>query len=101
MENKKEHLAYQDIFDHQTAEELAEYLEPLSAPPAAAPDTGTETSPVKQDEGIAELLKYNAMEYAADVKREELGTVLLTGATGFLGIHILKTLLDIEKGRII
>lgn len=96
MENKKEHLAYQDIFDHQTAEELAEYLEPLSAP-----DTGTETSPVKQDEGIAELLKYNAMEYAADVKREELGTVLLTGATGFLGIHILKTLLDIEKGRII
>ena len=93
-------VEYQDIFDHQTAEELAQYLEG-STPVQEHPEESGEGSLYRQEEGIGELLKFNAMEYAPEVKREPLGDVLLTGATGFLGIHILKTLLEEEQGRIV
>ncbi|MCQ2064203.1 MAG: SDR family oxidoreductase, partial [Fibrobacter sp.] len=97
-------IEYQDIFDHQTAEELAEYLESLgggkSSVSVATSIEGGEPGFVKTDPEIAEVLKCNSMEYAAEVKREPLGTVVLTGATGFLGAHVLKELLELETGRI-
>ncbi|MBO2516552.1 MAG: hypothetical protein CW338_04630 [Clostridiales bacterium] len=94
-------IEYQDIFDHQSAESLTEYLESAgrgaSAPAAKAEDSAFPG----QDEGVNELLRFNAMEHAADVRREPLGDVLLTGATGFLGIHILRELLGSEEGHIL
>lgn len=96
-------IEYQDIFDHQTAEELAEYLETLGGGKRAAPSTsieGGEPGFVKTDPEIAEVLKCNSMEFAAETERKPLGTVVLTGATGFLGVHVLKELLELETGRI-
>ena len=92
-------IEYQDIFDHQSAEELAEYLESLQ--PAVTQDQKhTKDELFHMDENIAELLKFNTMEYASEVERKPLGDVVLTGATGFLGNHVLKELIDNEYGKI-
>lgn len=103
-------IEYQDIFDHQTAEELAEYLESLggagsnavggnSAAAISAEDV-SEPGFIKTAPEIAEVLKCNSMEFAAETERKPLGTVVLTGATGFLGVHVLKELLELETGHI-
>ncbi len=92
-------VEYQDIFDHPTPEDLAQYVEAQARPePVAGPTVETA---VGGDPEINELLKHNTLEFAHLVKREPVGDVLLTGAVGFLGIHILKELLDRGEGRVI
>lgn len=49
---------------------------------------------------INELLAANVSEYVDLVADDGLGNVLLTGATGFLGIHVLREYLDRHEGRI-
>ena len=40
-------------------------------------------------------LVHNSVDYVTEIKApEDIGNVLLTGATGFLGLHVLKYLLD-------
>ena len=94
-------VEYQDIFDHQTAEALSDYLEPVHTDAVKAHSPQPEASLAVQNNAISELLLHNTVDYAAQVKRESLGDILLTGASGFLGIHILKELIDSEQGDII
>ena len=47
----------------------------------------------QNEEDQYSVLKYNTAEYVNEITPGDLGNVLLTGATGFLGIHILKELL--------
>ena len=92
---------YQDIFDHQSAQGLAAYLESVSgAKTGAGAGGGGGEGDVKSEKSIDELLSHNALEYADQVERKPLGDVLLTGATGFLGSHVLRDLIEIEEGRI-
>lgn len=89
-------VKYGDIFDNPTPEELSRFLETRDAP-AAPQNTENETAVTGT---TRETLRFNTVKYAAEVKRRELGNVLLTGAVGFLGIHILNELLQSEKGHI-
>ena len=100
LKSEGQKIEYQDIFDHQTAEELAEYLESLST--TAVDKKIEEDKKISSDQGdsISEVLKYNSMEYADLLERRSLGDILLTGAVGFLGVHVLKELIDIETGHI-
>ncbi len=88
-------VKYGDIFDNPTPETLAAFIEERDgvkkeeAKPAAAVEDKTR-----------EALRYNTVKYAHEVKRKPLGGVLLTGAVGFLGIHILDELLRSEEGHI-
>ena len=84
------HFAYSDVFSHPSARSLAAFLH------------GGQT-PADQDSNITEydytdidkLLKGNTLEAFASGERMKLGThILLTGATGFLGVHVLKELLE-------
>ena len=87
-------VMYGDIFDNPTPEELAVFIQGRGA---------SEKAPEKKQEKentAREALKYNLVRYAGEVERKPLGDVLLTGAVGFLGIHILKELLDTETGHI-
>ncbi len=98
-------IEYQDIFDNPTPELLAAHLESLRqqarpATPAAAEGQGESPIVFEQPPRFTELLKANSIENAANVKREPLGDVLLTGATGFLGVHVLKELIDAREGNI-
>ena len=86
-------VKYGDIFDCQTPEALAIRLESAVAT-SAAKDAGNDEPTTR------EALKWNTVRYTANAGRESLGDILLTGSTGFLGIHVLKELIEIESGRI-
>ena len=88
-------VKYGDIFDNPTPEELAALINGRNAVAAADAETAAESVNTTR-----EALKYNKLKYTNLVKREPLGGVLLTGATGFLGVHVLKFLLEIEDGHI-
>ncbi len=92
---------YQDIFDYPTPEELAEYLEKSAISDKNAESTNKTDNSDTENNAYSDILKYNSLSFAAEVKRSGLGDVLLTGAAGFLGIHILKELIDTEDGKII
>ena len=52
------------------------------------------------DKSINRILFPNRVNNADLVKKEDLGDILLTGATGFLGIHILKEFLNSYDGKV-
>ena len=80
-------IAYKDVFEQSTAEELAALI---------SKEEVVETKEIveKKDNKYPALDK-NRIEFVDEVYKErDLGVVFLTGATGFLGIHILKELID-------
>ena len=87
-------VEYGDIFDNATPESLAGFIEKRtsSAPAPAAVQVDTACT--------RDAVKYNSLKYASEIKREPLGGVLLTGTTGFLGIHVLRALLEREEGHV-
>lgn len=93
---------YQDIFDYPTPEELAKYLKNNTASEHKTenPEKHINASTTENSD-YGDIIKYNSLSFAAEVKRSALGDILLTGAVGFLGIHILKELIDTEEGKII
>ncbi len=95
-------VEYQDIFENPTPELLADYISGQTAvrPAESGSASGTgDDFEIKSD--YPEQLQYNTLEYADQVTREPLGDVLLTGAVGFLGIHVLRELMEKEQGNII
>ena len=90
------HVAYGDIFTHPTPRLLAQFLS------GEAPVTGN-PSPVTDENnfdysGIDAILQRNNLETFLRGERQELGNVLLTGATGYLGIHVLYELIQLMTG---
>lgn len=83
-------IVYADIFDNTTPAKLAafvsgeEVIEPII-------QTKQETA---SDEPFYDILKFNTVEYVEDISYEKTNKVLVTGATGYLGIHVVKELLD-------
>ncbi len=88
-------VKYGDIFDNPTPELLAEFIQKRDSVSVPTPDTMPE-----QDAKTRPALKFNTVKYAHEVTRAPLGNVLLTGAVGFLGIHVLHELLKSESGHI-
>ena len=89
-EKKGLRFAYSDVFSHPSARALATFL-------------GGDQTPADQDRNITEydysaidsLLKKNNLESFAEGQRLRLGkNILLTGETAFLGIHVLKELIE-------
>ena len=84
------HFAYSDVFSHPSARTLATFLTGEQA--VAAQDSNITDYDYT---AIDALLKGNSLEAFNGGKRLRLGkNILLTGATGFLGIHVLKELLE-------
>jgi len=83
-------IAYKDIFEKSTAEELATLIGGESASEPVA-----EEKPQEEVDNKYPALAKNTIEFVDEVHKDrDLGIVLLTGATGFLGIHILKELIN-------
>lgn len=87
-------VTYKNVFEASTPRALAELIsgKKLEAP-AMVPTDISITSPDKGKSEYADILDRNTLDAFLTGKRQELGNVLLTGATGFMGIHMLHELL--------
>lgn len=82
-------IAYKDVFEFPTAEAMAKHLGGRAEDPV--PETRQET-PREVHENA---LRFNVPENVdAIAEVRPLGRVLLAGATGFLGAHVFKKLLE-------
>lgn len=84
-------MAYKDFFDNPTPVKMAAFV---TGGAVAEPEIDHEI--MDYDYAVVnELTARNRVEtYLADTTLNDLGRVLLLGATGYLGIHVLKQLLD-------
>ena len=84
------YFALQKIFDHPTVRRLAECI-----------TSGNEQQISFADMDFTEInqiLSKNKMELVRQPKKTPVGNILLAGATGFLGVHILADYLEHDDG---
>ena len=97
-------IVYNDVFNNTTPRAMAEYLnrgsEVQSGTGAAGeiPEVGSDGYDYTR---IHELLSRNTPEAFKNGERQEISDVLLFGATGYLGSHVLYELITGYEGRII
>lgn len=96
-------IVFNDLFNQKTPRALADFV-------ANRPENHKQT--VKESESkaveqkslqqnaFAALLSQNNLDAFRNGERQPIGDVLLTGATGYLGIHILNELLTSYEGHI-
>ncbi len=90
------HVAYGDVFANATPRQLARIVGHASERDDNRPD---EVSGFDYT-AIDNLLQRNTLDNFRHGERQTLGSVLLTGATGYLGIHILRELIDSDAENI-
>jgi amino acid adenylation domain-containing protein/thioester reductase-like protein len=88
------HVAYGDVFAHPTPRQLARLITGEGA------DESTDEVAGYDYTAINNLLQRNTLAVFRKGERQSLGNVLLTGATGYLGIHILRELIDSDAENI-
>ena len=83
------HVAYGDVFANPTPRKLAQLIN--------GSESGDEGNAVTDFDytAIDNLLQRNTLDNFRKGERQPLGNVLLTGATGYLGIHILYQLIKL------
>ncbi|MBO4813865.1 MAG: amino acid adenylation domain-containing protein, partial [Muribaculaceae bacterium] len=86
------HVAYGDVFTNPTPRQLAALI---SGSDASSSEGGDATADRNFDYApLDALLKQNTLDAFREGNLQKIGNVLLTGSTGFLGIHILKELIE-------
>ena len=88
------HVAYGDVFAHPTPRQLSRLITGEGA------DESTDEVVGYDYTAINNLLQRNTLAVFRRGERQPLGNVLLTGATGYLGIHILRELIDSDADNI-
>jgi amino acid adenylation domain-containing protein/thioester reductase-like protein len=84
-------IVYKNVFDNPTPIALAAFLRGYG---------GKREEKVEEVQTDSGVLAYNVAENLDGISRHGIGDVLLTGATGFLGIHVLKEVLDRKEGSV-
>ena len=88
------HVAYGEVFANPTPRKLARLVTGEGADEGNDEVTGFDYS------AIDVLLEKNTLDTFRHGELQKLGNVLLTGATGYLGIHILRELIDSDAENI-
>ena len=88
------HVAYGDVFANPTPRQLARLVTGETV------DEGHDEVKGFDYTAINGVLAGNTLDAFRHGERQQLGNVLLTGATGYLGIHILRELIDSDAHNI-
>lgn len=88
-------LTYADIFKNTTPRALAKLFTDDNA---QKPSESLFDFDAIDYSGMEALLAKNTIEAFRNGEKRQLGNILLTGATGFMGAHLLAQFLDEEKG---
>lgn len=87
------HLEYKDLLRYQSIKELEKYIM-----------ENKNTEKVKKSENVenfSNILSSNKKDIlSSDIKKSNVKNILLTGVTGFLGMHILDSFMKYESGKI-
>ena len=89
------HVAYGDVFPHPTPRMLAQFV----TGETPVEDTDEEVTNFDYTD-IDNLLQRNTVDTFLKGQPQQYGNVLLTGATGYLGIHVLRELIDTDAATI-
>ena len=81
------HIAYGDVFANPTPRQLVNFLK------GGAAEEDEEARNFNYGP-IEKVLQGNTLDAFRNGERQPIGNALVTGATGFLGIHIIKELID-------
>jgi amino acid adenylation domain-containing protein/thioester reductase-like protein len=81
------HIAYGDVFANPTPRQLANFLK------GGVAEEDEEARNYNYGP-IEKVLQGNTLDAFRNGEKQPIGNVLVTGATGFLGIHIIKELID-------
>lgn len=84
------YFALQNVFDHPTVKKLAEYIENGNKHEVSYDDIDFTK--------VNRLLAKNNIDNIITPTKEPVGDILLAGATGYLGIHILADYLEHDSG---
>ena len=90
-------IVYADIFKHPTIRALSAIVDDDGA--AEAVQSDNEFSKYNYNK-IQSVISGNVEENVDRITKENLGDIMITGATGFLGIHVLKAYLDNYDGKV-
>ena len=93
-------IVYKDIFDNPTPRELARVINSGAAEEQSGDSAKQHQAADYDYTAINEFISYNSMEHVDEITFGELGNIILTGATGFLGMHVLKSYLDNNEGTV-
>lgn len=88
-------VVYKNLFENPTPRSLAKLIEGTEKEKDVFAPTSEQS-----DEYDYSALEYNIPENLGAIEDNGVGDVLLTGSTGFLGIHVLKYLLESSGGKI-
>ena len=91
------HVAYSDVFDHPTPRQLAAFITGDSAGSTSMADDEIASYDYT---AIDNLLSRNTLDNFRRGELRQLGNVLLTGSTGYLGIHVLRELIQSDAPQI-
>ena len=92
--NKGYSIVYKDVFDNPTPRALAKIISGVR---------GQDRSGAAADYDytkINELLAFNSMEHVDEISVDPVRDIILCGATGFLGMHVLKAFLENGSGKV-
>ena len=98
-------IVFNDLFTQKTPRALAAFVDSSISSPSSSSSPSSETiitTPEAEHYApLNSLLAANTLDSFREGKRQPIGDVLLTGATGYLGIHILNELLTNYHGKIL
>lgn len=87
-------VSYAELFEYKTPLALEKHIREAKGQKSGADGTSEGAQGTLEQNALGRLLAQNTVEHVDEICGAEMGDILLTGATGFLGAHILKAMIE-------
>lgn len=90
-------IAYKDLFEYPTIEKLEKYLNKETK----ITEEKNETKLENKYDKIHNIIRYNSLSYINEItKNNNVNNIVISGVTGYLGMHLLYEYLTYYNGKI-